>query len=198
MLHDLERMKNLLEYCTQMKFYYRSIHHDIAEKLFAYLEFKVGIMYEMSVFYACNDVIENRPVVQSYQDNQEFPVYAMKIYEVQNLVLTHFISIIESSLRSLLFVNGYTNKKMVMGEILDALLTENLISKQEFYLWSGVRHIRNAIVHYDKHAHVSQTYRFTGELVIKLKDSKALTSNDTFEYVKLMEWMAYSVRRVFH
>jgi len=193
---ELKRMKLLMEFCDQMKVFFRENNQKIAEELFAHLEFKAGMMYEMSLFYFLNDELEGHPTMKRYH-GEDASIAKMKILEVQNLLVTHFISTIESSLRKSLLNKGYTNKMMILNHILEDLFKEKIISKNKLHLWTGVRQIRNAIVHYEHHSHVSDTYRFSDELVIELKNGDPMTSTNIFEYLYLMEWMAYEVRNIF-
>ena len=192
---ELKRMTNLLKFCDQMKVYFRSQNNTIAEELYAHLEFKVGIMTEMTSFYMLHDEMEGHPSIQRYH-GEESSLNDMKIYEVQNLLLTHFISIIESSLRKFLLANGVTNKMIILHQILEYLYKHKYINEEELHLWSGIRQIRNAVTHYEHHSHVSDTYHFSQELEITLKNAKAIESHDLFSDLKLMEWMAYSVKNI--
>jgi len=191
----IKRMKILMEFCDEMKVYFRSQNNVLAEHLFSHLEFKVGMMYEQSMFYLQSDILSNHEVIKNIE-GQNLPIVNMKIYEVQNLVITHYISIIESSLRKFLLQIKIGSKMMILNEIIEHLHDLKFIDKKEKHLWHGIRQIRNAIVHYDGEAHVSDRYDFTKELSICLSKGNQLATTDIFEALKLMEWMTYSTRQI--
>jgi len=191
----INRMKNLMEFCDERKVYFRSQNNTLAEHLFSHLEFKAGIMYEQSLFYIQNDVIEQHPFIKNIE-GVNMPVLNMKIYEVQNLIFTHYLSIIESSLRKCLLQKKIGTRLMILNTIINHLYDLKIITKKQHHLWHGIRQIRNAIVHYDSEAHLSETYHFYSGLHIELKNGQSLETEDIFEALKLMEWMTFCINDI--
>lgn len=192
---DLKTIYNLLQFCDVTKVHFRSQHQTIAEELFSYLEFKVGIMFEMIVFYSLEKTISD-PILPRYHADA-IPANAMKIHEVQHLILPQVISVIESSLRHIINTKRKSMHPMMLAEILEWLYKKKIINSRQVHLWTGIRQIRNAIVHYSRHATVTDTYVFSENLVIKLENSQKIASTtDLYEDAKLIEWMIFDVRNI--
>ena len=196
MREELERIKRLLLFCDQTKVYFREQKNTLAEELFSHLEYKVGMMHDMIFYYVMVDISEGHPLTKRYH-GEDAPVNEMKIYEVQNLVLPHFISIIESSFRQLV-LEERGKELLILNQILEHLFMQKRITKNQLHLWSGIRQVRNAVVHYDGHARISDSYHYSDELVLALKENRSIYTTDLFQALKLMEWMAYNVREIVH
>jgi len=178
-----------------MKVYFREHNNTLAEELYAHLEFKVGIMLEMITLYTINKSIENNPITNRYHGS-DAPLYDMKIYEIQNLVFTHFISTIESTLRKFVLAQGFGHEKIILNQILEFLHKKHYITQEHLHLWNGLRQMRNAVVHYDSKAHTTDSYHYSRELDVSLKEGQVMESTDLYSQLKLMEWMAFNVKEI--
>ena len=195
-IDEIHRIKKLLDFCDQMKVYFRGHRNQLAEELYAHLGFKVGIMYEMIIVYVLSDTIEGHPTIERYHGKDTF-VNEMKIYEIQNLIFPHFVSVIESSLRVLLLKHKKRNQIMILHTILEHLLRKKLITKSQMHLWDGIRHMRNAVVHYSSVARVSDVFQYYDDFQIVLKEGETIYTDNLYQDLKLMEWMAYNVKDIY-
>lgn len=195
MMQEVMKIKVLLDYCDDTKVFFRQRNNTIAEELFAYLAFKIGIMLETIIFYTSFAQESDYKILKTYH-TKEMPVLNMKLFEIQHLILPQFISIIESKLREWLQQKGYTKKDLLLCDILKCLYKNKLINQEQLHLWSGIRHIRNSSVHYNQYSKVTNTYKFTPKLILILKENKPISSNDLFQDFHLMQWMAKDIKKV--
>jgi len=194
-LDEIKRIKDLLDFCDAKKVQYREAGNQTAEELYAYLAFKVGMMYEMTVLYAIDSTLFESVLTARYHGS-DANATEMKIYEVQNLILPHFISIIESSLRQMISKKKANTPMMILNDILLWLHKKRIITDEQLHLWTGIRQIRNAVVHYNRRSMVTDTYHFSDELIFDLKKGESFATTDLFQDFKLMEWMAYHVEPI--
>lgn len=190
------RMDSLIKFCDERKVYYRSQDNRKEEIFFSDLEFKANIMCENSKYYFFVSLeTKHQEVVDIY--NKKRYLVDMKIDEEQNKTYTHYISVIESYLRSNLINNNVVRKDNVkLNEIIEYLYKNNVINKNQKHLWDGIRQMRNAIVHYNSISRINADYYFYNGLSISIKKGKLIVREDLYEHLKLMEWMTFEVNKI--
>lgn len=112
---------------------------------------------------------------------------------MQTLVFTHYVSLIESSLREKIISDTNKHKKIPLNEILQYLHKKRIINDEQLLLWTGIRHLRNAIVHYDTKPSVSMNLKYEEDLIIGFKQDTPRRTTSMYEDFKLMRWMTYNV-----
>lgn len=184
----------LMKHYDERKVFYGYKNDFISEKLFSYLEFKVGVMFE----YISICLIERNQFgdisAQKYPKTSEnISLTEMKIREIQTIIFTHYISIIESSLREKMVKKSDKYKRILLNDILLYLYKKEKLNTEDFHLWTGIRHLRNAIVHYDRKPSISMSLRHEKELIIELEKGKSISSLHVYENFKQMRWMTHNI-----
>jgi len=202
-LNDYNQLYILLKHCDYKKVYYRQKNNRIAEKMFAYFEFKIGMLVDHISMALMEDEIHGSPIVPRCPDNVMISVTDAKIKEIQTLIITHYISIVESSLREKIVKQTKKKKKILLNDILIYMHKKEKITDKELYLWTGIRHIRNAIVHYDSKPTVSMKFKYKfkpyelgNNFTIKLVKDDGIFTQDLFQDFRVMQWITYNVERM--
>lgn len=133
LIKQLERHRGLLDFCEESKLYFRQHNNTIGEELYTYLAYKVGVMYEMMDMYIFKEMVSPQGIVTLHH-GVDVPMLYSKLFEVQTLFITHYISLIESMLRK--SIQNITKKQddILISEtsILHALNKSNDINEFVF------------------------------------------------------------------
>ncbi len=191
---DFVQLLLLLRHCDNRKVHYRHKNNIIAEKLFAYFEVKIGMLVDHISIAMMEADKYGRKITQVYPNTSvNVSITDVKIKEIQTLIITHYISLIESSLREKIVSETGKNKKILLNDILLYLYKKRKINDKQLHLWTGIRHLRNAIVHYDTKPRASMRLKYSKDLIIVLNKNKTRQTTDLYEDFKLMKWMTYNV-----
>jgi len=191
---DFVQMLLLLRHCDNRKVHYRHKNNFIAEKLFSYLEVKIGMLVDHISMCLMEENRYGRKITQKYPEKSiDISLTEVKIKEIQTLIFTHYVSLMESSLREKIVGETGENEKILLNDILKHLHKKRKIDNNQLHLWTGMRHLRNAIVHYDTKPRVTLELKYEEDLVISLKKDTPRHTTDLYEGFRLMRWMTYNI-----